>query len=128
MTSETEAKISQILFPKTLSWLSFNERVLQEAADSRNPIVERIRFLGIFSNNQDEFFKVRVANLRRQSLLEEQKGGDSKEARKLLNKVQLKVRKLSDEFDAIYADVQVELEKRKIFFCLLYTSPSPRDS
>ena len=105
----------QIIYPKTLSWLSFNERVLQEAADARNPIVERIRFLGIFSNNQDEFFKVRVADLRRESLLEEQRGDEKTEARKLLNKVQLKVRKLSDEFEAIYADIQVELQKRKIF-------------
>nr|WP_275070137.1 hypothetical protein [Providencia sp. G1(2023)] len=39
---------------KELSWLSFNERVLQEAADKRNPLIERMRFLGIYSNNLDE--------------------------------------------------------------------------
>lgn len=105
---------SQIIYPKELSWLAFNERVLQEAADHRNPLIERIRFLGIFSNNQDEYFKVRVANLRRKSQLEEMRSG-TKEARTLLNKVQAKVRKLSDEFDAIYADLAVELEKKKIF-------------
>ncbi len=104
-----------MIFPKELSWLSFNERVLQEAADPRNPIVERIRFMGIFSNNQDEFFKVRVANLRRQSLLEERRG-DPLETRKLLNKIQSKVRRLSIEFDEIYEDIQAELRKRKIFF------------
>ena len=44
-------------FAKELSWLSFNERVLQEAKDKSNPIIERMRFLGIYSNNMDEFFK-----------------------------------------------------------------------
>jgi polyphosphate kinase len=50
------------------SWLSFNERVLQEAADETVPLIERIKFLGIFSNNLDEFFRVRYANLRRMAL------------------------------------------------------------
>jgi polyphosphate kinase len=105
---------SQIIYPKELSWLAFNERVLQEAADPRNPIIERLRFMGIFSNNQDEYFKVRVAGLRRKSQQEELRSG-THEARTLLNKVQAKVRKLSDEFDAIYAELEVELQKKKIF-------------
>ena len=50
---------------REVSWLSFNERVLQEAEDDSNPIIERMKFLGIFSNNRDEFFRVRVANIRR---------------------------------------------------------------
>ena len=51
--------------PRELSWLSFNARVLQEAADSSVPVIERLRYLGIFSNNSDEFFRVRVAEVRR---------------------------------------------------------------
>jgi len=49
----------KLYIEKELSWLAFNERVLQEAADKSNPLIERMRFLGIYSNNLDEFYKVR---------------------------------------------------------------------
>lgn len=62
------------LHRKELSWLSFNERVLQEAADKSNPLIERMRFLGIYSNNLDEFYKVRFADLKRRILISEEQG------------------------------------------------------
>ena len=52
-------------FPRELSWLSFNSRVLQEAENPSVPLIERVRYLGIFSNNLAELFRVRVAALRR---------------------------------------------------------------
>lgn len=60
---------------RELSWLQFNARVLQEAADETVPLIERLRFLGIFSNNLDEFFKVRYATVRR--IFEAGKGAKS---------------------------------------------------
>jgi len=51
-------------YHRDLSWLRFNHRVLQEAADARNPLYERIKFLAIFSSNLDEFFRVRVSDIR----------------------------------------------------------------
>lgn len=99
---------------KELSWLSFNERVLQEAADTSVPIIERVRFLGIFSNNLDEFFRVRVADVKRRLLINQQEGEDA-DTRHLLSKIQNKVLKLQDEFDSVYMDVVKGLARHNIY-------------
>ncbi|WP_448213775.1 polyphosphate kinase 1 [Colwellia sp. MEBiC06753] len=96
---------SRIYFDKELSWLSFNERVLQEAADNKVPLIERIHFLGIYSANLDEFFRVRVANIRRKILLEEaaNEGVSAQQAihQKLLDDIIAKVNTLTDKFQTI---------------------------
>lgn len=106
--------LDKLYVEKELSWLSFNERVLQEASDVSVPIIERVRFLGIFSNNLDEYFRVRVANLKRQLLINRESGGDQV-AQHLLSKIQNRVLKLQDDFDSIYLEVIKGLARHNIF-------------
>jgi polyphosphate kinase len=101
---------------RDLSWLAFNARVLQEANDATNHIHDRLRFLGIFSNNLDEFFRVRVATLNKMVRL----GKTTRmhlEANpdKILRKIQQTVIVQQQEFDGAYADVIREMEKQHIF-------------
>ncbi|HSG60880.1 MAG TPA: polyphosphate kinase 1 [Pseudomonadales bacterium] len=104
-------------FPKELSWLSFNERVLQEAADTDVPIIERVRFLGIYSNNMDEFFRVRVADVHRQIDMA-YASGDSKQqasSEHLLHRISDKVGELNQRFNQISIDIILGLARRNIF-------------
>lgn len=108
-----------IFLPRDISWLSFNARVLQEANDKTVPLKDRIRFLGIFSNNLDEFFRVRVATLKRMHEL----GGVSKKANmhleaypiEILNELMHIVLQQQSEFDRIWVNIQLELRKNKVF-------------
>lgn len=101
-------------FAKELSWLSFNERVLQEAKDPTNPIIERIRFLGIFSNNLDEFFQVRVADVKRRILLNNLPDTNFDEDEALLADIQKKVLELGKKFNAIYEQILIDLNEHHI--------------
>jgi polyphosphate kinase len=104
--------------PRDISWLSFNARVLQEANDQSVTLKDRIRFLGIFSNNLDEFFRVRVATLKRMvELLEKKKSLnidilDSPQL--ILDEIQKVVLKQQSEFNRIWGNINRELIKRKI--------------
>lgn len=101
------------ILPKELSWLSFNERVLQEAADSTVPEIQRIRYLGIYSNNLDEYFRVRVADVRRLATFT--KGEKRQRYNALLDDIRKKLAVLDESFESTYMAVLKSLRKRRIY-------------
>ena len=101
---------------RDISWLSFNARVLQEAADSTVPLRERIRFLGIFSNNMDEFFRVRVATLRRMIQLGNKANMHLEtDPQQIIDEIQMTVLNQQGEFNRIWEELQSLLSDQKIF-------------
>lgn len=105
------------LIPRDISWLSFNARVLQEAADPSVSLKDRIHFLAIHSNNLEEFFSIRVPALKAQIRLET-KNEYHKEAantRAILNEIYAIVSLQQTEFTRIWQKILLELKKRKIF-------------
>ncbi len=100
---------------KEISWLSFNARVLQEASDRSVPLIDRLRFLGIFSSNQDEFYRVRVATLHRLARLGRKGrkllGHDPKAVLREIKEIILKQQAV---FQGVYAQILEELAKQGI--------------
>lgn len=118
MPNQIKTRLADLLehdlfIPRELSWLSFNGRVLQEAADETVPIIERLRYLGIFSNNSDEFFRVRVAEVRR--LIAVSAGENKQQSKDLLAAIQKRVVELQKEFDRVYKEILAGLAARGIY-------------
>ncbi len=104
------------LINRELSWLSFNERVLQEALDESNPLTERMRFLGIYSNNMDEFFRVRVAYVRRMMLVDnlQKVQGFNGTPSELFDEIRNVVLNQQKKMQVAYKKILLALEKENI--------------
>ena len=101
---------------RDLSWLAFNARVLQEARDPSVHIFERLRFIGIYSNNLDEFFRVRIAALARMVRVGKAAREHLEEApQKILQEIQKRLMAQQAHFDATYAGIITELNRSGIF-------------
>lgn len=109
--------MSNLYNPRDVTWLAFNERVLQEAMDPTVPLALRIRFLGIFSNNLDEFFRVRVAGLRRAMEFKDKFITDSffQPPSKILAKINDIAIEQQKTFDRTWKKIQDEMAEQQVF-------------
>ncbi|AIM37803.1 polyphosphate kinase [Sphingobacterium sp. ML3W] len=103
--------------PRDVSWLSFNSRVLQEAADETVPLPSKIKFLGIFSNNLDEFFRVRIPGLKRAIDIKDKEANSSffEDPQIILDEVNTIVSKQQKKFDSIWTLIQKEMAKQHVY-------------
>ncbi|OBQ52563.1 polyphosphate kinase 1 [Tamlana sp. s12] len=115
--TKLESSVHNSYINREISWLQFNARVLQEAEDETVPLIERLRFLGIFSNNLDEFFKVRYATVKR--IVEAGKGAKNElggiRAKELLEIItQIVIDQQSESLDILY-DIVKKLKNENIY-------------
>jgi len=103
--------------PRDVSWLSFNSRVLQEAADETVPLPSKIKFLGIFSNNLDEFFRVRIPGLKRAIDIKDKEANTSffEDPQIILDEVNTIVIKQQKKFDNFWALIQKEMAQQHVY-------------
>ncbi len=103
------------LINREMSWLYFNDRVLQESANRRVPLIERLKFLGIFSNNLDEFFRVRVATLQRMSDMKISSGLKKEKPDVILKKISVYTSSLQTLVEDNYQQIKEQLKSENIF-------------
>src|ERR1700757_583745 len=115
---------------RELSWLEFNRRVLEEAQDQRQPLIERVQFLTIFSSNLDEFFEIRVAGIKQQ--IESQTselGPDGLSPTEVFNRIQKTVRELfAEQYTLWKNELLPELAKNGIYVREIADLPSKREA
>lgn len=99
---------------REISWLAFNKRVLSEAGDQSVPLMERLRFLGIFSNNRDEFFRVRVASVKRLVMLNEWIEASDDDPKEVLDEIQEITIEQQRNYESIYKELIVALKDNNV--------------
>ena len=100
---------------REISWLYFNDRVLQEANDKKNPLLERFKFLGIFSNNRDEFYRVRIATLNKMRSHKKISDAVKIELSHTISRVQEKMLDQDEQYGKAYESLLKEAEQENIF-------------